>query len=269
MHGPGLPPPHPVPGHLPPPPAPGVVMTLRVLFTALPLLSCGILAWAAMLRLALLTRTKRDWTLFGVSIVIMIGAFVFTNLDKTPDQSGWQTNVGIVPLLLLALGATIHYVIADVRHFTARAALHAGPAPVAAPWYPPQTPGTGYGYPPQAGPAYGPLPGSTPVPGHGHGTGRGAGHTTTPSAGHSPYRAPAPTPPPYAPPQPQPQHQPPAQHQPPPPRTARVRAELDELSELLRRETEGRAPAHDDRDPYRDPYREDPYGPGGHGGGAR
>nr|WSX51529.1 hypothetical protein OG409_22880 [Streptomyces sp. NBC_00974] len=174
------------------------MVALRVLFTLLPILSCGLLAWGTMLRLALVTRKPRDWWLLAASGA---GAVFWTTLsaaDTTIDNSGWQANTGAIGTILTGLGVCVYYLVTDIRHHEARKAAAAGgwyPQP-ASPYMPPQQLSRetrpSYGYP-QTGPQ--PAPQRTPEP------------------------TPTPTP---APPQ--------------PPRIGQVRAELDELSELLRKQ---------------------------------
>ncbi|MDD9382543.1 hypothetical protein M8Z33_39080 [Streptomyces sp. ZAF1911] len=185
MHGPGTPPPH---GHQP---STGGVVALRVLFALLPVLSCGLLAWGTMLRLALVTRKPRDWWLLGASVGAEFVWVLLSGLDPTPDNSGWQANTGAACTILTGLGVTVYFLAADIRHHAARrqgmpTAWY--PAPPA-PYVPPQQQSSApaYGYPPAAQPA--------------------------------PQRAPEPAPAPT-----------------PPPRIGQVRAELDELSELLRKQ---------------------------------
>lgn len=194
MHGPGTPPPL---GHRP---STGSVVTLRVLFALLPVLSCGLLAWGTMLRLALVTRRPRDWWLLGASVVTEFFWVLLSGLDPTPDNSGWQANVGASLTILTGLSVTAYFLAADIRHHAV------GGAGQPAAWYPPppapyvpqqhqhQQPHPQPQQPqqPQA-PAYGYPPASQQVP----------------------EPAPAPT---------------------PPPRIGQVRAELDELSELLRKQ---------------------------------
>lgn len=197
MHGPGTPPPH---GHQP---STGGVVALRVLFALLPILSCGFLAWGTMLRLALVTRKPRDWWLLAASGVAEVVSLALIGADPTPDASGWQGNAGAFGTLLNGLAACIYYLVADIRHFEA---LKARPA--AAAWYPP--PASPY-LPPQqqTGPAYGYPPAAQTVPQH------QSPEPKRPAPQQAPESAPAPT---------------------PPPRIGQVRAELDELSELLRRQ---------------------------------
>ncbi len=210
MHGPGTPPPH---GHQP---STGGVVALRVLFALLPILSCGFLAWGTMLRLALVTRKPRDWWLLAASGLAEVVSLALIGADPTPDASGWQGNAGAFGTLLNGLAVCIYYLVAEIRHFEA---LKAGSA--AAGWYPP--PASPY-VPPQqqAGPAYGYPPVAR----------------TAPQQQQHPQHQTAP--------QQHPQHQPqhpapqqgpePAPAPAPPPRIGQVRAELDELSELLRKQ---------------------------------
>ncbi|MEV6950798.1 hypothetical protein [Streptomyces sp. NPDC051183] len=201
MHGPGIPPQH---GHQP---STGGVVALRVLFTLLPILSCGFLAWGSMLRLAVLTRKTRDWWLLAASAAAEVAAVGLIGADPTPDTSGWQGNAGALGTISTGLAVCVYFLVSDIRHHE-----RAGARP--APWYPAQ--GAPYAPPQQTLGA------------------AGAGHQTRPSYGY----------PPVAPEQPQP-HLPHTPHQPQPPvpgpaappRIGQVRAELDELSELLRRET--------------------------------
>ncbi|MFE9561025.1 hypothetical protein ACFYM0_07955 [Streptomyces sp. NPDC006487] len=208
MHGPGTPPPH---GHQP---STGGVVALRVLFALLPILSCGFLAWGTMLRLALVTRKPRDWWLFGASCAAEVLSLALIGADPTPDASAWQGNAGAFGTLLNGLVVCIYYLVAEIRHFEA---LKAGPA--AAGWYPP--PASPY-VPPQqqAGPAYGypPAAQTAQQPQHQQPQHQQPQHQPQPqqpAPQQAPESAPAPT---------------------PPPRIGQVRAELDELSELLRRQ---------------------------------
>ncbi|MFD9412242.1 hypothetical protein ACFWBN_35280 [Streptomyces sp. NPDC059989] len=132
-------------------------MALRVLFALLPILSCGFLAWATMLRLALLTRKTVDWTLLVVSVGLSVAWVVLIGIDPTEDTSGWQGNTGAGGTLLTALASCVYFLVADIRHYELRAA---GAPP--APWYPAQP--APYAPPRQTGPAYGYPPAQAPVP---------------------------------------------------------------------------------------------------------
>ncbi|WP_327177496.1 hypothetical protein OG599_20905 [Streptomyces sp. NBC_01335] len=231
MHGYGYPP------ELPPArPSPATLTVLRVVFVALAVLSCGFLAWAAMLRLAIVTKRPRDWALFALSLVFTAGLAVF--FDMIPSDEDKMTTEQAFALLggMLGLmgGVAWYYLHQDIRHFgplgpgaVAARALAAAGYPTAGPAGPtgptgPAGPVQGYGYP-YAAPVH-PAPpyGAPPVPHH--------------PQGPAPYR---PTPPQQQSPL-QPQPTPPPQRPGPPQRLDQVRAELDELSDYLRKEGEGR-----------------------------
>ncbi|MEU3451625.1 hypothetical protein AB0H29_31040 [Streptomyces thermolilacinus] len=193
-----------------------------MLFAVLPLLSCGLLMGGAMLRLALVTRRQRDWWLFGASVVLTLTAIVL----MPEDADTLRADLVVGGLLLSAAAFTGYFLYADIRHFDPNAPAPAAPSPYAT-TFPSGTasgPAPGYGYPAPQGQAYPGTP--TPVP--------------------SPYAQPQPQPaataqppvtaqpqPPQTPPQAQPQTRP---GPPAGPRIDQVRAELDELSDLLRRD---------------------------------
>ncbi|MEU1088267.1 hypothetical protein ABZ401_15800 [Streptomyces sp. NPDC005892] len=221
MHGYGYPPELPTAR-----PSPATLTVLRVVFVVLTVLSCGFLAWAAMLRLAIVTRRPRDWGLFVLSLALTAGLGVY--MDKLPggdtELTDSQAFTTLGWMFALLGGVTWYYLFSDLRHFGPN-----GPTAVAArartaTGYPVAGPVQGYGYPP-----------ATPV----HGK---------PPYGTPPYPS---VPQQHQPQPPQHQHQPqPPQHQPqptpppkrpgPPQRLDQVRAELDELSDYLRKEGEGR-----------------------------
>ncbi|OII65222.1 hypothetical protein BJP40_17780 [Streptomyces sp. CC53] len=191
------------PGTPPPQRTPTHVVVWRVLFAVLPLLSIGFLTGATTLRLAIVTRRPRDWWLFGLSIVTTIGCLMLTSSDPESVRNSFAAGA----MLLNAALFTGYFLYADIRHHDA---AHAAPAQPYARTHP-QTPAPGgYAYPQQAGPARPPQPNP---------------YTQTPP--HTTGAAHAQTPPPQATPQPQ---------GPPSPRIHQVRAELDELSDLLRRD---------------------------------
>lgn len=216
MHGPGI--------AQPPPsgtPSSGMLAFLRVIFVALPLLTCGFLAWAATLRVAIVTRSTLNWALFVGNVVLNIMWVVFLAQDNTDDFSSPEGNVGMIGMLSTGTAAIAYYLYADFKHYGGR------PRPYAGYYPPPVTPQQGYRPPANAGYGY--------------------GGPTRPMAG-PPVQSQQPQ-------QPPPQHQQP-QHQQPhaprpgpatpvpaqpnhtaPPRIDQVRAELDELSDLLRRDS--------------------------------
>lgn len=244
MYGPGFAPPQPLR-----PPTARLVL-LRVVFVILAMGCIGFLAWAALLRVAVVTRKKHDWAVFWTGLVTVIAGTVFLMSDPTDEISTWRGYLGMALLLVSAIGSTGYYLYADIRHYDARS-FQAQPGPlsgpppagVAATGYPPHS---AYGYPqPGSGGAV-PGPVGTPVPNTRPSVGQ---HTmpypsslnqppnpyaaTSPMQGSSPAPPPAtggpapvgtPYPPPVTPAQ--------SGHG----RIDQVRAELDELSDYLRRQ---------------------------------
>lgn len=168
-------------------------VTLRVVFVVLATLTCGLLAWAPMLRLVIVTRKARDWGLFALVTALDVTALVLVGIDPGADEFQGPGNAGMVVMLSTLVAGVPYYLYADIRHFNRlqqpQYGGYAGPQPA-------------YGYPQQQGTA----------PVH---------------------------------PQPTQPHQPPVQQTPPPParpapaRIHQVQAELDELSDYLRKQEGG------------------------------
>lgn len=197
-------------GYAPPPPrrpSTGAVVTLRVILTALPLMTCGMLPWPATLRAALVTRRQREWWAFAASIVIWAFAIGLMSTDDTDDFSSPAGSLGLVLMMLNGLACAIYFLVVDIQYY-------GRPMPMAN--MPPQQT-TLYGYQ-QAPPA--PHAG-TPVP--------------QPPAPQPYGGTPVPQPPP-----PQSAPAPPPPQRPAPVRIDQVRAELDELSDYLRKHEDGR-----------------------------
>lgn len=232
MHGPA-------PAHPPyRPPARGTVVTLRVLFVAATVLSVGFLAWAALLRAALVQRKPLGWWLFGADLALL----VLVLASGTYPEADWRSDVQAGVVVLQMVGAVAYYLVVDIRAVRA-----AGNGPRHGAGYGPgqgPVPGGGYGYPATAYPG-GPAGHPAAAPGHPPAAPSPYGPPPAPAPVHlqatQPYAAPAAAPapqapPPYGPPQGgYPQGQAPERPQ----RIDRVRAELDELSDYLRKE-EGR-----------------------------
>ncbi|MFE3474060.1 hypothetical protein [Streptomyces sp. B27] len=207
MHGYGYPP------QQPPTPRPSAstLSALRAIFVVLTVLSCGFLGWAAMLRLAIVTRRPRDWWLCAVAFVLTVGLFAyFAALPDEEEMTDAQALLGVGWMVALLVGVLTYYLIMEVRHYAA-------PDP-----YDPRRSNPGATAVP-----YGPATHQNQPPAHHQGPLPVQQHPTPP-----PHTTPTPTPNPYAvdttPPKPAPQ------------RLDQVRAELDELSDYLRKEGEGR-----------------------------
>ncbi|MFF1623824.1 hypothetical protein [Streptomyces sp. NPDC058272] len=185
-------------GYAPPPPqrpSTGVLVVLRVIFVALAILSIGFLAWVAPLRAAIVTRRPADWWIFAGSLVVLGISFAFLSTDHTDDFSSPNGNTGMIILLLNAVACAGYFLYADIRHYHRLYPTGYLPTPA---------PAVNYGYP----------------------------HSPSPSpyaATHpQPPVAPLPAPAPHTPVPPPPQR-------PAPARIDQVRAELDELSDYLRK----------------------------------
>ncbi|MET9577413.1 hypothetical protein ACLQ2D_28300 [Streptomyces sp. DT199] len=190
-------------GAAPPPRSAATVISLRVLFAAAGFLTCGVLACVPLFRVAVLRGRALDWVLAWVSLPLSIACFVVIG---TLPESDYRTDIALALILLLGAASAIYFLVVDIRHHgeQRRFAGYASPhAPTVA-----QTP---YGYPHQP-PPYAPT--STPVPQH-PGPHTPAPHDTPPVAG--------------------PIQPPPSTQRPAPARIDQVRAELDELSDYLRR----------------------------------
>jgi hypothetical protein len=216
----------------------GTVIGLRVLFSVLPVVTLGVAAWGSVLRLALLRRRTLDWALLPIVAVLGIGGFVLVGVS---DEDSTQSNVGVSGIFVCMLAVPLYYLVADILwHSPSRPqqppvyAPHMNPyasGPVPRPMTGPMTgPVTGSMTGPVAGAgtsgAHGPVPGPISGPPAAHGM---AGMT-----GQSPYGSGS---------GPVPPAQPPASGSgagggsgPAHPRIDQVRAELDELSDFLRKE---------------------------------
>ncbi|MFE5816428.1 hypothetical protein [Streptomyces sp. NPDC056479] len=185
------------------PPPTGWLVFLRVVFVVISVLSFGLLMWTMMLRLAIVTRRALDWCLFAASIVVeFLGLYLMGSEpgDEIHTVGGWT---GLALVLGGLVASIAYYLSADIRHF--HQLRFAG--------YPAQRPPTqSYGYPQSRSPYS-----STTVP-------------QSPSMPQTPIsQTPIPqTPAPRTPVPPPPQR-------PAPARIDQVRAELDELSDYLRK----------------------------------
>ncbi|MFJ3903352.1 hypothetical protein [Streptomyces sp. NPDC090025] len=226
MYGQGYPPPSAPPQRG----ASATVIALRVLFAVLPLLSVGLLVWVTALRIALLTRRVIDWILLAVSVAVVIAGVVLIPEDPEDTSADWV--VGMI--LLNAVAFTVYFLVVDIR----RGRAPGRSVPVPAPYHPyaatvpqhhplpqvqhqPQGQPFGYGYP-QAQPAAPAAPAAPPPEAPVARPAPVQQHVPSPIPAPSPVPVPAP----IAPSAPIPA--------PASPRIDQVRAELDELSDLLR-----------------------------------
>ncbi|EFE75120.1 hypothetical protein K7395_22045 [Streptomyces filamentosus] len=183
-------------------PSPATLTTVRVILVALTVLSCGLLGWAAMLRLAIVTRRPRDWFLLVVVIALNIGLFAF--IMATPDDPDEMSDAAALFMLFwivgLLAGVITYYLYAEIRHYNALGA----PAPYGAPAHP-----------------------APPLPYQQQHLAQHQQHQPQPQQ-HQPqqHQPPNPYTAPATPPTPKPAPQ----------RLDQVRAELDELSDYLRQE---------------------------------
>ncbi|GHI07131.1 hypothetical protein AQI88_22030 [Streptomyces cellostaticus] len=184
------------------PPHPAWLAFLRVLFVAVGVFSIGFLTWAVMLRLAVVTRRSLDWGLFVAVLAADILSIVLLGSEPGDEIHTSGGYLGLTLLLGTLAGTLVYYLAADIRHFQQlRQAYAGGPAL------------SGYGYPRPAVPFTATTVTQTPVPVQ--------APPTVPPMPHTPVpRPPLATPPPQ---------------RPAPARIDQVRAELDELSDYLRK----------------------------------
>ncbi|KAF3465832.1 hypothetical protein [Streptomyces sp. Tu 3180] len=208
-------------GAAPPTRSAATVITLRVLFAAVGFLSCGLLACVPLFRIAILRGKTLDWAAAWVSLPLSITCLAVVGSLPEADP---RTDAALAAVLLLGAGASAYFLTVDIRFHNQLRRYPGHPAfsPHTTVTHTPGVPAP-YGYPQPASP-YAPTPvpqqpqaPHTPVPG--------------PPASHGPHPAPAPGPGPRdaAPAAPVPPQRP------APARIDQVRAELDELSDYLRR----------------------------------
>ncbi|MGW9496623.1 hypothetical protein ACWG5P_19890 [Streptomyces prasinus] len=205
-------------GAAPPHRSTATVITLRVLIAAAGFLSCGLLSCVPLFRVAVLRGRLLDWVLAWVSLPLSLALLMV--IGSLPEADT-RTDVALYLLLSLGAGAAAYYLTVDIRGHRPphRHGTHGPHSPYATTTPTPGAP-LPYGYPQPASP-YGqpvlPQPGMQPPP--------------TPVPHHG-------TPPSPVPPAQPPQH-------PGPARIDQVRAELDELSDYLRRSDGGQGHGND------------------------
>ncbi|WTO36846.1 hypothetical protein OG399_21870 [Streptomyces achromogenes] len=208
------------------PPHTAWLVCLRVLFVVLGIVTIGFLSWAMPLRLAIVTRRPLDWGLFVAVLAADLLGVVLLGLEPGEEIHTTGGYVGLILVLGSLVGSIAYYLAADIQHFALRRQAYAAMSGVPAYGYP--APAAAYAAttvptaPTASAPAVptapAPVPHRAPGPPH---TPPPVSHTPPPA----PY-APVPGPPPAV-----PLPRPPA-----PARIEQVRAELDELSDYLRRQ---------------------------------
>jgi hypothetical protein len=186
-------------GAAPPARSAATVITLRVLFTAAGVLTCGVFACVPLFRVALLRGRWFNWAAAWLSLPLCIGCFMVVGVLPEGDN---RSDAALALVLLLGAASSAYFLTVDIRFHNERR-RSAGYAPFQAP-----TVHSGYGYQQAASP-YAP----TPVP----------QAPAAPAQPPAPHGAVPPVPPPAGP-------------LPGPARIDQVRAELDELSDYLRRQ---------------------------------
>ncbi|MEV0485907.1 hypothetical protein AB0I69_35560 [Streptomyces sp. NPDC050508] len=193
-------------GAVPPARSDSNVVILRVLFAAIGTLCCGMLACVPLFRVAFLRGRKIDWALAWGSLPVSVGCFAVVGALPESDH---RTDIAMATVMLLGVFSSVYFLVVDIRFQQQR--QFAG--------YPPQGPNvpSGYGYPQPVTP-----------------------FSATPVSQPPLHQTQMPQPPqPYTPPQPHTPVPPPPPQRPAPARIDQVRAELDELSDYLRKHDEG------------------------------
>ncbi|MFF5472855.1 hypothetical protein [Streptomyces achromogenes] len=220
------------------PPHTAWLVCLRVLFVLAGILSLGFLSWAMPLRLAIVTRRSLDWGLFVAVLAADLLGVVLLGLEPGEEIHTTGGYVGLILVLGCLVGSIAYYLAADIQHFALRRQAYAAVSGVPAYGYP--APAAAYGATtvptaPTAPPASGPAVPAAPAPAVPTAAPAPVPHRA-PGAPHTPPPVPhTPSPVPYAP-VPGPPPAAPLPRPPAPARIEQVRAELDELSDYLRRQ---------------------------------
>ena len=184
------------------------VVALRILLVLVPPFTLGFLAFVPLVRVAAVRRRAADWALCCIVALLSVVGFALIGTDSS--DNGWQTALGMIDILGLALICPVYFLVAELRWHNRRYAPVYRPVP---------------GYP-QPQPLPQPQPHQYPAP------------YQYPNAGVPPYSAPPSTPVPRPVPVAVavPASMPPSMPASPSPsggRIDQVRAELDELSAYL------------------------------------
>ncbi|MGZ0204850.1 hypothetical protein ACNFR7_32280, partial [Streptomyces sp. RM1] len=102
------------------PPHPAVLISLRVLFVAVGILSLGFLAWVLPLRLAAVTRRPLDWALFVAALLLDGLGLALVGSEPGDDITTARGYTGLYLLLGILVAATVYYLVAEIRHYARR-----------------------------------------------------------------------------------------------------------------------------------------------------
>ncbi|GHE00706.1 hypothetical protein [Streptomyces alanosinicus] len=190
------------------PPHTAWLVLLRVLFVAIGIFSIGLLVWVLLLRLAIVTRRSVDWGLFFAALAADILSLVLMGTESGDEVHTPAGYFGLFLLLFTFVATIAYYLTADIRHAAHQRQAYEAQRTAQAQ--------AGYAYPAPMSPYA-----AATVP-------------TTPPMQVGP-RTPPPVPRPVVPQPPQ---------RPAPTHIEQVRAELDELSDYLRKH-DGRHDSHE------------------------
>ncbi|WP_133260070.1 hypothetical protein [Streptacidiphilus pinicola] len=79
----------------------------------MPIGTIGILSWVPLIRTAFVRRRAWDWVALIGTALLSLAAFVA--VGSAPNEDSAQTTVGMITLLLLAAGSTVHFLVAELR----------------------------------------------------------------------------------------------------------------------------------------------------------
>src|SRR3954451_24222548 len=99
------------------PPHTGWLVFLRVLLVVIGIFGIGFLAWAMLLRLAIVTRRSLDWGLFVAVLAADILSIVLLASESGAEIHTTGGYLGITLLLGTLVVAMAYYLAADIRHF--------------------------------------------------------------------------------------------------------------------------------------------------------